>query len=164
MGLTFHDRWQDVDLYQLPSYSRTYDISSANDYIANAFIQSTYAWTTKLSSVVGIKGEYFEQNSTFELSPQARLLYSFNDANQVWGGLGRAVMSPSYMDSNSYYQETRLEWFNGVPYGATNLTLPNDDLDNETVWTAELGYRFNSSDKFELDATVFYSDYEKHSG
>ncbi|EGA68974.1 TonB-dependent outer membrane receptor [Vibrio sinaloensis DSM 21326] len=164
IGLTFHDRWQDVDLYQLPSYSRTYDISSANDYIANAFIQSTYAWTTKLSSVVGIKGEYFEQNSTFELSPQARLLYSFNDAHQVWGGLGRAVMSPSYMDSNSYYQETRLEWFNGVPYGATNLTLPNDDLDNETVWTAELGYRFNSSDKFELDATVFYSDYENIRG
>lgn len=164
IGLNFDQQWKDVDLFQLPAYSRSYDISHANDYIANMFAQSTYAWTSHISSVVGIKGEYFEQNSTFEISPQFRLLYALTEAHQIWTGVGKAVMSPSYMDTNSYYQETQIEWYDDLPYGATHLTLPNDQLDNETVWTGEIGYRYSTNDQFELDATLFYSEYDNIRG
>lgn len=164
VGIDFKERWQDTDLFSLPGFSRTYDIDGANDYIANAFIQSTYQLSDKLSSVIGMKGEYFEQNGTFELSPQARLLLNLNEKHSFWTGVGRAVMSPSYMDSNSVYQQTYIEWYGDTPYGYTFVTLPNEDLKNESVWTAELGYRFMASEEFELDTTVFYSKYDNIRG
>lgn len=160
IGLRFKEHWQDVDLFHLSHYGRTYNIEDASDYIANGFVQSSYQWTDKVSTVFGVKAEYFEQNGSFELSPQARFLYDIDASHSIWTGIGRAVVAPSYMDSNSIYQQTYLEWYgvnSDIPYGSSYLTLPNDDLKNESVWTFEIGYRNLPTDKLELDATVFYS-------
>ncbi|KHT51707.1 TonB-dependent receptor plug domain-containing protein [Vibrio sinaloensis] len=164
VGLRFTESWQDADLFTLTGYSRSYDIDKANDYIANVFAQSTYQISEQLSSVIGVKGEYFEQNKTFELSPQLRLLYTPSHAHRFWTGIGRAVVTPSYMDSNSIYQQSYIEWYGGTPYGSTYLTLPNEKLKNESVWTGELGYRYMPSERVELDGMVFYSRYDNIRG
>ncbi len=157
VDMEFGSHWLDTDLFKPSIYLRMYDIDGADDYIANVFVQSDYQWTDKLSSVLGLKVEHFEQNGETELAPQARMLYQFTTEHSGWVGVGRGVVSPSYMDSNAIQQWVGIEEVGGDLYGLTFLTMPNRDLSTESVWTYEIGYRFQPSSSFELDATAFYS-------
>ncbi|MFI3277032.1 TonB-dependent receptor plug domain-containing protein, partial [Vibrio sp.] len=91
----------DVDWYNPSYYGRAYNIETANDYIANAFVQSQMQWTEALSITIGAKLEHFTQNHSSEISPQIRGLYKLNLRHSIWAGVSKAVVAPSYMDSNS---------------------------------------------------------------
>ncbi|CAH6844050.1 TonB-dependent receptor; Outer membrane receptor for ferrienterochelin and colicins [Vibrio chagasii] len=148
----------EVDWYNPDYYGRAYDVESANDYIANAFMQSQVQWTEALSVTLGAKLEHFTQNDSTEVSPQVRGLYKLNLSHSLWAGVSKAVVAPSYMDSNSayyfnsYYPET------GVSY--LDLFKPNNQLNNEDVVTIEMGYRYTNNSDFELDATIYLSEHD----
>ena len=148
----------DVDFYNVDYYRRAYDIESANDYITNIFIQSQLAWNERLSTVMGVKLEHFTQNSTTELSPQLRVMYKIDEKHSLWSGVSRAVVAPSYMDSNSVYLENSYYYDENQGYvDYIAYYGQNNDLDNENVITTEIGYRFSSGDRLEVDSTAFYS-------
>ncbi len=164
VGMEFGYSWWETDLYQSSYYSRMYHIGKASDYIGNVFAQSDYQWSPEVRTVLGVKAEHFDQNTTTELSPQLRVLFSPSKVHSFWAGVGRGVVSPSYMDSEATYQEV-YTYFDGVDtYGQTYLTLPNKDLTNESVVTYELGWRFIPSADFEVDTTAFYSQHKNLRG
>ncbi|MBW3696271.1 TonB-dependent receptor [Vibrio sp. T187] len=157
MALDFSSsQMNDIDLHQMEWYRRAYDIKEANDVIVNTYVQSQYQWTEQFSTTLGVKVEYFEQNSSLELSPQARAMYQLDDHHSFWTGVSRSVVSPSYMDSNSTYFSTHYSDDWGYFY---TTTLGSDSLGNESVITGEVGYRLASGIGYELDATVFISKY-----
>jgi iron complex outermembrane receptor protein len=104
---------------------------------------------------VGIKAEYFELNNTFELSPQIRGSYRYNDQH-LWLGIGRAVVSPSYFELKSDYIV-----FYGD--GIVDLFKANTEIKNERVLTIDAGYRL-IKDNYSIDATAFISTYENVRG
>lgn len=132
-------------------YARYYTIDTAKDIILNAFYQSELQVNDSLNLVAGIKGEYFESNKSFEVSPQLRALYQFSVQHSAWVGVGRAVTAPSYLDSHSYYIQSNGE--------DVSISLPTSDIENESVLTTEIGYRYTSGSTLSLDSTIFYSDH-----
>lgn len=160
IGIEFSNLWRDHDLYQSSYYTRIYHIDKAYDYIGNVFVQSDYQWTPEVRTILGVKAEHFDQNETTELSPQLRALYSPNKVHSFWAGVGRGVVSPSYLNTEATYQDV-YTYYDGVnSYGQTFLTLPNKEMANESVVTYELGWRFMPSADFEVDTTAFYSQYK----
>ncbi|MGF1755275.1 TonB-dependent receptor plug domain-containing protein [Vibrio makurazakiensis] len=157
---------QDLNLDNMSYYARAYEIEKTNDEILNIFIQSDKGLTDSISMTAGLKLEHFTQNNSTELSPQIRFMYQYSPQSSFWTGIGRSVASPSYMDSDSTYYQT----YTYCPVGSLTCNVNNpeyyiaqysggDDLDNEAVVTAELGYRFQSESSFEVDLTTFISQH-----
>lgn len=148
----------DVDWYNPNYYGRAYNIETANDYIANAFVQSQMQWTEALSITIGAKLEHFTQNHSSEISPQIRGLYKLNLRHSIWAGVSKAVVAPSYMDSNSAYYFNSYYPDSGAGY--LDVYKSNSNLDNENVVTVEVGYRYTNDSDFELDATIYLSEHD----
>ncbi|RTZ18339.1 TonB-dependent receptor [Vibrio aquaticus] len=169
--LDFTYQSQSYDFDDVHYYVRLYDIPSASDSIVNGFIQYEATWGEKLSTVVGAKLEYFEQNDHIELSPQARALYSLTNAHTLWAGIGRSAIAPSYMDTNSSYIANGIYCPQGSDCNANpndyeyffSLTEPSQAEEVESVVTYELGHRYASA-HVELDSTIFFSQYSHISG
>ncbi|KLV03089.1 TonB-dependent receptor plug domain-containing protein [Photobacterium aphoticum] len=132
------------------------------DVIVNGYMQLESHLTDKLTSVLGAKVEYFSLNDTVELQPEARILYKYNEEQQFWAGVGRAVVTPSFVASKTdMYQ---------LSYGHPNedgkyqingmlITKANEDLGNESVVTVDMGHRYSPVPSLNIDSTVFYSQY-----
>ncbi|MGR5268068.1 TonB-dependent receptor plug domain-containing protein [Vibrio astriarenae] len=153
----------DVDPTALPEYLRVSTVKSDRDSIFNTYIQSQYHWTPAFTSVVGVKAEYFQHTDSFELSPQARGIYTIDNQQSVWAGVGRAVVSPSYMDAYTAYISSYegSEGYEG--WYLTDVSLPNNHMNTESVWTGEVGYRFTSQG-IDFDGTLFVSRYDHARG
>ncbi|USD43968.1 TonB-dependent receptor [Vibrio sp. SCSIO 43135] len=159
VAIDFGSEISDVDFNNIDYFIRAFSGDSTRDSIASAYIQSDKFWTESFKTVFGIKGEYFEHTSAFELSPQARALYQVSDNQSFWAGIGRSATAPSYIETNSYY-------FNNYPQGDAYWIAgyyPQPDMSPEIVTTYELGYRYLSAG-LELDATVFYSQHDNVRG
>lgn len=151
---------EDYSWQSNPDTLRAANKKDIHDTNSNVYIQADTWWNNQFKTVVGVKGEYFSQNETFELSPQARALYQLNNEHSFWAGIARAVMLPSYLDTDT--ELTYHEEWNGNIEPSTFVA--NSDLDNESVVTTELGYRFTPYYEFELDVTAFYSHYRNLRG
>ena len=149
---------QTIDRENTEGYGRFYNIETSRDQVSNIYAQSDYQWTDRVKTILGVKGEYFTQNDTFELSPQLRTLWKINNQHSLWAGVGRAVMAPSYMNSNGTYYSTDIRHELGGGY--LDVYLPNEDLSNESVVTYEAGYRFKLNPSFNLEVNAFYSDHQ----
>lgn len=143
-------------------YARYYALSTSNDVIINAFYQSELQVTEQVSLVAGVKAEYFEINDSIEFSPQLRALYQYSPVHSVWTGIGRAVAAPSYLDTHSYYITSDYDAYYDEYY--VTIILPLSDIDNESVTTAEIGYRFIPTDYFSIDSTFYYSAHDNVRG
>jgi iron complex outermembrane receptor protein len=126
--------------------------------IYSSFVQDKITLAQeKLCLTVGSK---FERNSYtgFEYQPSARILWTQNEKNTIWGAITRAVRTPSR-------RENDLQTDSGIFMGA--LPLPNrvilsgnKDFEAEEVMSYELGYRVRPADNFFLDFTGFYNVFD----
>ncbi len=159
------------DFYSnMAPYQRTSDQGTQREQIYNVFSQLETQLTDKLTSSIGVKVEHFTRNDTTELQPQLRLHYKVTDDHQLWTGIGRAVVTPSAVDSStdlymlSSFKTPILGCNNSDPkciYPKLVLTSGNSDMDNESVVTWDAGYRGVLTEEFALDVTVFFSKYKK---
>jgi len=155
------------DLNSVDYYIRLYNIESAADSIVNSYIQHEGQWSSNFKTVFGVKAEYFEQGDNFELSPQLRGIYDLDFNSSIWLGVGRSIVAPSYMDTNSAFIANKLycpgsEDCSSDPSKLMyfyQMTLPAADRDLESVITYDAGYRFMAAG-IELDTTLFYSHYD----
>jgi len=163
--IDFYHQLSDYDFDDTHYYIRLYNIDSASDSIVNGFLQHEAAWTNRLTTVVGAKAEYFEQNDQVELSPQARVIYDFSEQQSLWAGLGRSAIAPSYMDTNSAFIGSGWDCTSNPEHCQLfyQLFLPSSSEDVERVLTYELGHRYTGS-VFEFDSTLFFSQYENIAG
>ncbi|MCQ8105870.1 TonB-dependent receptor [Methylomonas sp. SURF-2] len=97
-----------------------------------------------------------------QVQPNARLLWTPNSSHSVWASVSRAARIPSRGEAQS-----------GIALGATSATIApipfplpvqimaqaNPDLKAEKVFSAEVGYRAQWSNRFSTDVTAFSNHY-----
>jgi iron complex outermembrane recepter protein len=156
-GLGFRYIHDDID----GSSNTTYTPSKRQDRLFSAFIQNEFKIPLNASleedkqELRLIVGSKFEHNdyTGFEFQPTARLLWNLNDRHNLWTAISRAVRTPSRAES-----DIRLNV--GSPQ-LQMLIQGNPNLQSETLLSYELGYRFNVTNQFLLDLSLFYNEYDK---
>ncbi|MDM8561446.1 TonB-dependent receptor [Candidatus Parabeggiatoa sp. HSG14] len=132
------------------------------DHLFSAFVQSEFMLLQesplskrKIGDLRLTLGSKFEHNNYtgFEIQPTARLLWRLSEIHSFWGAISRAVRTPSRAE-----EDIRLTI--GSP--ETVIVIQgNPDLQSETLLAYELGYRFNLTNQFLFDMSLFYNDYNK---
>ncbi|WP_197026963.1 TonB-dependent receptor plug domain-containing protein [Methylomonas sp. 11b] len=129
-----------------------FDPSERDVHLFNVFAQDEWRFLAdELRLIYGSKVEHNDFTG-FEIQPSARLLWVPNQQHSLWGAVSRAVRVPARADHDVNVL------FNVAP-GTTANIMGDDNFDSESAVTYELGYRFFPNDIFNLDTTLFYSDY-----
>ncbi len=153
--LTTGDTWEEnFTLSITPSYKR--------DTTYSAFLQfDAILAPDKLRLIAGSK---FEHNpySGFEYQPQVRAVWTPNRQNTVWAAASRAVRTPNRIDEGLL---DRIAQINPSPPPSEFLLYSGDsNVDSEILHAYEAGYRYEWKQKFSIDATAYYNDYDGLNG
>jgi iron complex outermembrane receptor protein len=127
------------------------------DRLFSAFVQDEIRiFPDKVSLTLGSK---FEHNdfTGFEAEPSGRLLWTLTERQTVWGAIGRAVRTPTRVESHSRINLAVFPLPDTTP--AEVSLFGNPDLDSETVLAYEAGYRFEPTRRLSFDVAGFYNDY-----
>lgn len=111
-----------------------------------------------------VVGSKFENNpyTGFDYQPQIRLVWTTNPQNSIWAAVSRAVRTPNRIDEDIF---DRIEQINPVPPPPEFLVYTGDsNVKSEILHAFEVGYRYEWKQKFSLDATAYYNDYDRLEG
>jgi iron complex outermembrane recepter protein len=142
-----------------PGTDVTFDPTYENNYLLNAFAQDDVTLVDKrLHLYIGSK---FEQNSYtgFEIQPTARLMWTPNDSNSVWGAVSRAVTTPTEQERSLSALITAPPAMTGAPPLLIG-TEGNPDFQSQDLTAYELGYRVQATSTVSLDLATFYNWYD----
>jgi iron complex outermembrane receptor protein len=131
-----------------------FDPAQRDVHLFNVFAQDE--WRLLADELRLIYGSKVEHNdfTGFEIQPSARVLWLPHRQHSLWGAVSRAVRVPARVDHDVNVL------FKLGPNTTANV-LGDDNFDSESAVSYELGYRFFPSDVFNLDTTLFYSDYDR---
>jgi iron complex outermembrane recepter protein len=103
-------------------------------------------------------GARVEHNSYtgFDFQPSARLAWTPDSKNMVWGAVSSADRTPSRGDTGFSVTYAAIPG-PGLPVVISFLGNPN--FKNEHLTAYEAGYRTSWTSKFSIDSTVFYNRY-----
>lgn len=132
----------------------TIDPTYQDLHLVSAFIQDkALFFSGKLQLTLGTKVQYYTL-SDWDFQPSVRLLWKLHPEHRLWAAFSRATRSPSRGETA----------FNLKPI---DLRAPlsfelqaNSALESEQVFSYELGYRGWLSNRFSLDMTLFYNNYD----
>lgn len=147
----------ELNVEQMDMYNRYAREPNSYDSITNLYSQIEHQLNDDFSVQFGIKAEYFTLNDSYEFSPQLRGLYTINTKQNIWFGIGRSVVSPSYFEQKTVYYNY------DYSFDTVFATLANNDLDNESVITIDTGYRLNLTN-VSFNFTAFISNYNNIRG
>jgi iron complex outermembrane recepter protein len=119
----------------------------------SAFVQDEITMVPdRLRGAVGIKLEHNDY-SGYELQPSARIAWTPDDDQTVWGAVSRAVRSPSRVDTEIFIPAPP------VPPGTPNLA-GGPDFTSEKVLSFELGYRIRPIQPLSVSIAAFYNFFD----
>ena len=126
----------------------------------SGFIQDEFnMFSNQLRITLGSK---FEHNgfTGFEVEPNARVLWTVDRRQSLWGAISRAVRTPARteedMQLNAAVIPPTAESF-GLPVLAS--VLGNDNFKSEGMVAYEMGYRLQASPAFSADVAMFFNSY-----
>jgi iron complex outermembrane receptor protein len=124
------------------------------DKLYNAFIQDEIPIVpNRLSLTIGSK--FLHNNySGFEAQPSARVLWTPNPRQTLWGAVTRAVRTPSRVEED--LQLTGLFMSNPLTF---YRIIGDRKFSSENLIGYEVGYRSLIKPKFYLDIAAFYNNY-----
>jgi iron complex outermembrane receptor protein len=104
-------------------------------------------------------GARVEHNSYtgFDVEPSARLAWTPNSKNMIWGAVSGADRTPARSDTDVRVNYTALPGPGGMPIVVG--IFGNPKYKNEQLTAFEAGYRNTWTSRFSLDSTVFYNRY-----
>ena len=137
----------------------TFDPNSRESYLVSGFVQDNITIVPeRLHFILGTKLET-NSYSGFEIQPSARVLYTPNDKNSIWGAVSRAVRTPSRWEEDSRIVFGTMPTQAGL---AGELdTVGRTGFDSEQMWAYEIGYRVQASKALTVDAAAFYNSYDR---
>ncbi len=129
--------------------------------LASSFVQDDV--TLVSGRLVATFGSKFLNNyyTGFEIQPTARLMWTPNRNQSLWGAVSRAVRTPA-----RYNRDVRVPFslgsVNGIP--VQGALMGSHDFGSETVRAYEAGYRHQLSRWAALDLALFQSEYGNLAG
>jgi len=106
----------------------------------------------RLKFTIGTKLEHNDY-SGFEVQPSARVAWTPDERQTIWGAVSRAVRSPSRIDTEIFTPAPP------VPPGTPNLA-GGPGFDSEKLLALELGYRVRPADQLSLSLASYYNFYD----
>ena len=95
----------------------------------------------------------------FEYQPSGRFLWEPIDGHSLWGAVSRAVRVPSRLEDNS-----QLTFAPNPNTPVPTRFLGNQEFKSEELLAYEIGYRLHTFERFTLDITGFYNQYDNIRG
>ena len=137
----------------------TFSPRNRDAYLVSGFVQDDVTIIPdRLHFILGTKMET-NSYSGFEIQPSARILWTPNERNSIWGAVSRAVRTPSRWEEDSNLVFATLPTTPaGIP-GEID-TQGHKGFESETMWAYELGYRTQATQSLTVDAAVFYNSYD----
>jgi len=114
----------------------------------SGFVQDEIALQKNVSLTLGTKLEHNDYTG-FEVEPDARLSWTLNSNQALWGAVSRAVRTPSRIDH---------DLSEGTPPYLV-LLEGGADFTSESVLAYELGYRAQLGSSFSTSVSSFYNVY-----
>ena len=131
----------------------------------SGFIQDTVTLADDaLFAMVGTKLEH-NDFSGFEVQPSARLWWTPNETNTIWGSVSRAIRSPARTDQDlqliTFYSDSGV-LAGGAPSGMNvPVILGGDpDVESEDQLAFELGWRTRPVESVSIDLATYYNRYD----
>ena len=115
----------------------------------SAFVQDEFKLRNNLELTLGTKLEH-NAYTGFEYEPDARLSWTVDSTQAMWGAISRAVRTPSRIDHD--LSEGVPPYFVILKGGST--------FESETLLAYELGYRAQLSSKVSASVSTFYNQYD----
>lgn len=122
--------------------------ASRDLFLANIFIQDTFALSQAISVTAGIKAERDPYVGT-SLLPDVRLAIKPNDSTLLWAAVSHAVRSPTPFDEDVQERVPPIVSLSGNP-----------DFRTEKLTAYELGLRAQPLPNFSFSLTGFYHHYD----
>lgn len=119
----------------------------------SAFVQDRIRLGEKVTVTLGAKLERNDYSGE-EYQPSARFLWRAADAHSLWGGVSRAVRTPSRSDTNIRINVT------GGPGPTLVSIFGNPALVAEELTAFELGYRGRPTHDLSVDLAAFVNVYD----
>ena len=132
-----------------------FDPRSRTTELYSAFIQDEITlvpdrWRMTLSS-------RFENNEFTgdEIQPNARIIFTPDTEQSFWAAVSKSVRTPSIVETDS-------EVYGFEERGPNTFVAftGNDDMESETLFSYEIGYRRIFSEALSVDTTVFLNHYK----
>ena len=133
---------------------------------ANVFVQNTSELVKdRLSLMLGSKFTWHEFTG-FDVQPSARLWWTPDARKTLWAAVSRPVRMPSRfeVDGRLVLGYADLGALLGRPPNGIIVPLEvtgDEDLRNERMVAWELGYRFQPSSRWLIEASLFQNDYQR---
>jgi len=149
-------RYTAMNMHNSPDFKN--DPRHRGDDLVSAFIQDEITLVEdELRFIAGSKFEYNDYTG-LETQPNARIVWTPNDRNTLWGSVARAVQTPGSFFTDSWWNWSVLTRREGGP--AFVWLAGNDDVDSQNLLAYEVGYRVRPVDSFSVDVAAFWNEYD----
>lgn len=132
-----------------------FNMPEAEKQLFSAFVQNTHHLNDYWDVVLGSRLEHNDYTG-FEVQPSARMAYKLSTDTTLWGGVSRAVRSPSRIEDGIEYTFAEIA---GVPVTRV-VGYGSADVESENLIAYELGYRTKVKDGVLFEAAAYYNDYD----
>ncbi len=135
----------------------TFTPAAVNYQNVSMFVQDDIALSAnKLRLTLGAKLEKTYYGGT-QLQPNARMLWTPDSTNSVWGAVSQAARNPTPLETNASAAQGT---FRPAPLILAQVRITGTpNLAAERVTTAEIGYRTQWTSRFSSDIAAFSSRY-----
>jgi iron complex outermembrane receptor protein len=151
-GAGYQQYWDDTYSNRFVSFNPRSDAIRSGDIVLRD------EWQVAPGRLVASAGVRIDYNSfrDIEYQPSFRLLYTTRPNQSAWLAVSRAVRTPNRFDRGIYYDQGSVV-AQGMPVDL--LTLGSTAMRSEVARTAEVGYRFQSGQRWSVDTSAFFSAY-----
>ena len=139
-------------------YSYAMNPQVRGDDLFSGFLQGRLKFGDNRGEVtLGTKVEHNDVTG-FEWQPSGRILWSIDSKNSLWAAISRSVRTPSRLERDAQVNVGTLAPPQNGLMTFVRL-MGNDNLDSETVYSYEGGYRSRMSEDLFVDISLYYNKY-----
>jgi iron complex outermembrane receptor protein len=155
-GVGFQQYWDAASVNLPYSYSPPKSLFRDGDIVARDEWQFIPG---RLMGSAGIRLDYDSYRQA-EYQPSLRLLYTPDARQSAWFAASRAVRTPNRVDRD-FQGNPGAAVVEGVPLPLNLQMFGSTTMRSEVERSLEAGYRFQSGQRWSVDASVYWSYYER---
>ncbi|MGD0437075.1 MAG: TonB-dependent receptor [Bryobacteraceae bacterium] len=153
-GAGFQQYWDDTETERVLDFNPADSVYRVGDAVVRDEFQLI---PDRLLAVAGVRVD-FGTYSRFQFQPSFRLLYTPSQTQSFWAGVSRAVRVPDRFNRDAQLDEGAV-LMGGIPVNIE--VLGSEAIRPEVEDSLEAGYRFQSGQRWSVDASTFWSYYNR---